>query len=84
MVTSRPGHPEWHGSDPDHQPTTGYSGADSFTFKVNDGSLDSTNATVSITVNTIYHARCQQPELSLPEDTALSTRWAAQTWRTVR
>jgi len=33
-----------------YTPTAGYSGPDSFTFKVNDGSLDSTAATVSITV----------------------------------
>ena len=31
-------------------PTTGYEGPDSFTFKTNDGSLDSNTATVSITV----------------------------------
>jgi len=33
-----------------YTPTTGYSGPDSFTFKVNDGSVDSPVATVSITV----------------------------------
>ncbi len=36
-----------------YSPTAGYSGADSFTFKVNDGLRDSTNATVSITVSPI-------------------------------
>lgn len=35
-----------------YTPNTGYSGADSFTFKVNDGSVDSNTATVSITVGT--------------------------------
>jgi len=33
-----------------YTPTTGYSGSDSFTFKVNDGTSDSNVATVSITV----------------------------------
>jgi len=33
----------------------GYNGADSFTFKVNDGQLDSLPATVSITVTSINH-----------------------------
>ena len=30
-----------------------YNGADSFTFKVNDGTVDSATATVSITVNAV-------------------------------
>ena len=34
-----------------YTPTAGYSGSDSFTFKVNDGALDSSAATVSLTVN---------------------------------
>jgi serine protease AprX len=34
-----------------YTPNTGFVGNDSFTFKVNDGSLDSITATVSITVN---------------------------------
>lgn len=33
-----------------YTPTAGYSGADSFTYKANDGTVDSTIATVSITV----------------------------------
>jgi len=35
----------------DYTPTTGYVGADSFTYKTNDGANDSNTATVSITVN---------------------------------
>ncbi|MDN5865595.1 MAG: cadherin-like domain-containing protein, partial [Gammaproteobacteria bacterium] len=34
-----------------YTPTSGYSGADSFTFKANDGQADSNVATISITVN---------------------------------
>src|SRR5439155_14481537 len=34
-------------------PATGYTGSDSFTYKANDGSLDSNVATVSITVNAV-------------------------------
>jgi hypothetical protein len=34
-----------------YTPATGYSGADNFTFTVNDGTVDSAPATVSITVN---------------------------------
>jgi VCBS repeat-containing protein len=34
-----------------YTPTANYNGPDSFTFKVNDGSLDSNVATVSITIN---------------------------------
>jgi YVTN family beta-propeller protein len=34
-----------------YTPASGYSGADSFTFKVNDGNADSNTATVSIKVN---------------------------------
>src|SRR4029078_4724472 len=33
-----------------YTPTTGYEGPDSFTFKANDGALDSNTATISITV----------------------------------
>ena len=34
-----------------YTPTTDFTGSDSFTFKVNDGTIDSNTATVSITVN---------------------------------
>ncbi len=34
-----------------YTPNTGYSGSDSFTFKVNNGTVDSNIATISITVN---------------------------------
>src|SRR5207247_10950606 len=37
-------------------PAAGYTGSDSFTYKANDGSLDSNVATLSITVNASNHA----------------------------
>ena len=37
-------------------PSANYNGSDSFTFKVNDGTLDSAPATVSITINPVNDA----------------------------
>ncbi len=39
-----------------YTPTTNFNGADSFTYKANDGLLDSNTATVSITVNAVNDA----------------------------
>ncbi len=39
------------GASRTYTPTSGFAGSDSFTFKTNNGYLDSSNATVSITVN---------------------------------
>src|SRR5439155_1687155 len=39
-----------------YHPTANYNGADSFTFNVNDGALNSSTATVSITVNPVNDA----------------------------
>ena len=52
-VVGSPSHGTLTGTAPNlvYHPTLGYSGSDSFTFKANDGTVDSnTNATVSITV----------------------------------
>jgi len=51
-VTASPAHGTLSGTAPalTYTPTTGYFGADSFQFKVNNGTLSSTVATVSITV----------------------------------
>jgi len=56
LVTS-PSHGSLSGSAPDltYAPDSGYSGADEFTFKVNDGNTDSNIATVSITVKEVNH-----------------------------
>jgi hypothetical protein len=51
-VVTNPAHGSLSGAAPSltYTPTSGYSGSDSFTFKVNDGGLDSASATVSITI----------------------------------
>ena len=53
-VVTAPSHGTLSGTAPNltYTPTAGYSGADSFSFKVNDGTVDSAAATVSISVNT--------------------------------
>ncbi|MDB4391605.1 leucine-rich repeat protein, partial [Akkermansiaceae bacterium] len=55
-------------------PNANYNGTDSFTFKVNDGLVDSTTATVSITVNAINDApvAVAQSGLITDEDTSLA------------
>ena len=51
-VVSGPSHGSLSGTAPNltYTPAAGYSGSDSFTFKANDGKVDSNTATVSITV----------------------------------
>jgi len=52
-ITGGPSHGQLTGTPPNltYTPAPGYTGSDSFTFKVNDGHQDSASATVSITVN---------------------------------
>jgi len=54
-VTSGPSNGSLSGNPPNvvYTPTPGYSGADSFMFKVNDGKVDSAPATVSIQVSSM-------------------------------
>ena len=48
-----------------YTPFSGYAGADSFTYKANDGTVDSNNATVSITVtNTARRPATTAPIMS--------------------
>ena len=57
-IVANPSHGALSGTPPNvtYTPTTGYNGADSFTFKANDGGLDSNIATVSITVGSLNEA----------------------------
>jgi hypothetical protein len=56
-VVTQPVHGALGGVEPDltYTAQAGYAGQDSFTFKVNDGSVDSNTATVSITVQRTGH-----------------------------
>ncbi|HEY3026764.1 MAG TPA: Ig-like domain-containing protein, partial [Pyrinomonadaceae bacterium] len=54
-----------------YTPAANYNGADSFTFKVNDGQLDSNVATVSITINAVNDAPIANDQsATTDEDTA--------------
>ena len=57
-LLSQPAHGALNGTAPNltYIPTTNYNGSDSFTFSVNDGSLTSVVATVSITVTSVNDA----------------------------
>ncbi len=56
-----------------YTPAANYFGADSFTFKANDGELDSNLATVSITVNAVNDAPVAAADsYSVDEDTTLT------------
>lgn len=57
-----------------YTPNLNFNGSDSFTYKVNDGSLDSTTATVTITVNPINDPPVVAADqtIAATEDTALS------------
>jgi hypothetical protein len=55
-----------------YTPTLNYNGPDSFTFTVNDGTVDSTPATVTLTVTPVNDAPVANGQtLTTPEDTAL-------------
>ena len=58
VVVSEPTNGALSGTAPDltYTPAAGYLGSDTFTFLVNDGTVDSAPATVSIAVNPINHA----------------------------
>ncbi|HEX9319657.1 MAG TPA: discoidin domain-containing protein [Nitrososphaeraceae archaeon] len=52
-ITAKPSHGTLTGTAPSltYSPASGYTGADSFTFKVNDGKVDSAIVSISITVS---------------------------------
>ena len=57
-VLTQPAHGTLSGTAPNvsYKPVTNFNGSDSFTFKANDGALDSLSATVSITVAAVNDA----------------------------
>src|SRR5207247_717893 len=56
-----------------YTPAAGYPGSDGFTYKANDGSLDSNVATVSITVNAVNHLPVAvNDSYSVNQDTTLN------------
>ena len=54
-VVANPAHGSLSGTVPNltYTPAADYNGSDSFTFKANDGTVDSNIATISITVNAV-------------------------------
>ena len=61
-------------ADVTYTPALNYNGSDSFTFKVNDGTVDSAAATVSITVNAVNDApTCSNGSATTAEDNAVAT-----------
>ncbi|MEI7903010.1 MAG: Ig-like domain-containing protein, partial [bacterium] len=72
-VVVSPTHGTLSGTAPNvtYTPTANYYGTDSFTFKVNDGTVDSAPATVSITVTAVNDAPVATPQsVTTAEDTA--------------
>jgi len=62
-----------NGLDATYTPAANYNGTDSFTFKANDGLLDSTVATVTITITAVNDAPVAEDiEAETDEDTAVA------------
>src|SRR5205085_448367 len=76
-IVSPPSHGTLSGTAPNltYTPALNYNGSDSFTFKVNDGTLDSpTTPTVSITINPVNDAPvADNQSIATNEDTASGT-----------
>src|SRR5207244_2261893 len=72
-IVTAPTHGALSGVAPNvtYTPAAGYSGPDSFTFKANDGTVDSAAATVSLTVVHVNHAPVADAQaVTTAEDTA--------------
>jgi len=72
-IISGPYHGSLNGNDANqtYTPDLNYNGTDSFTFKVNDGSIDSAPATVSITVTAVNDVPVANPQsITASVDTA--------------
>src|SRR5207247_4687088 len=75
-IVSPPAHGTLSGAAPNvtYTPALNYNGPDSFTFKANDGELDSNTATVSIIVTAVNDARVASNQaVATDEDTATAT-----------
>ena len=73
MSSTNPAHGSLSGTSPNltYTPATDYNGDDSFTFKVNDGTVDSNIATVSITVDPVNDPPTADAQsVTTDEDTA--------------
>ncbi len=74
-VATNPSHGTLTGTAPNltYTPTSGYTGADSFTFTVHDGDLTSDPAAVSISVTAVNQPPVANPQnVTLAEDTAVA------------
>ena len=74
-VVTPPAHGVLSGTAPSltYTPAANYNGPDSFTFKVNDGTVDSNVASVSITVTPVNNPPAANPQsVTTPEDTAVA------------
>ncbi|MDD5772837.1 MAG: Ig-like domain-containing protein, partial [bacterium] len=74
-IVTGPTHGALSGTAPNviYTPNANYHGADSFTFKVNDGTIDSNIATISITVTEVNNApTANNQSVTTNEDTAKS------------
>ncbi|MGE3541848.1 MAG: Ig-like domain-containing protein [Candidatus Tectimicrobiota bacterium] len=74
-IVQGPSHGNLSGTPPNvtYTPATNYHGADSFTFRASDGTVDSDPASVSITVTAVNDApQATAQAVTTPEDTALS------------
>ena len=84
---TQPAHGTLSGTAPNvtYTPTANYNGADSFTFKANDGLLDSAPATVTITVTAVNDAPVATAQsVTTAEDTAKAITLAAPMWKAAR
>ncbi|MCX6816835.1 MAG: fibronectin type III domain-containing protein [Candidatus Beckwithbacteria bacterium] len=69
-------------SQVDYTPTASYTGTDSFTFKANDGTIDSNTATISITVNP--PPTISQETTNAPSETSITIVWTTDHQSTSR
>ena len=75
VLVTGPAHGSLSGTLPavTYTPAPGYWGGDSFTFRVNDGTVDSNTATVSLTVTRLNHApTAADLSVSTPQDTPVA------------